>query len=273
MGKLENDEIDTDRIEDKYIVSKDFYIEVKAEVRKYMELHFPDPGTVYCINRSLYFDSPDLTFLKQHLLGIDDRRKIRIRAYAPNGKWSDEAFVEVKYKDDGNSRKNRLRIGPGAFDSLYHKSEIPIDDELYQYNSDVDRDDITTQAKLINYLLLINKCKPVVDIYYKRYAYQDGGKLRCTIDQDIKVKPIYIPGKDVVQDIKNQQLWEDFEEVGCKYNNADDFLLEFKYQDEIPDWFEHLTKQVDAEAEPFSKYVWAMYQVIDRARKLQMNVD
>jgi len=269
----ENEEIDTDRVEDKYIVSKDFYIEVKAEVRKNMQPHYPDPGTLYCINRSLYFDSPDLTFLKQHLAGIDNRRKIRVRAYAPNGKWSDEAFVEVKYKDDGNSRKNRLRIGPDGFDHLYHTSEIPIDDELYQYNSDTDRDDITTQAKLINYLLLINKCKPVVDIYYKRYAYQDGDKLRCTIDQDLKIKPIYIPGKDVIQDIKNQQLWDEFEKIGEKFSNVDDFLLEFKHQDDVPDWFEHLLKEVDAEEDAFSKYVWAMFQVIEHAQKLTMNVD
>jgi SPX domain protein involved in polyphosphate accumulation len=270
---MADDTIDTDRIEDKYIVSKDFYIEVKAEVRKNMKPHYPDPGTVYCINRSLYFDSPDLTFLKQHLSKINDRRKIRIRAYAPNGQWSDEAFIEVKYKDDGNSRKNRLRIGPDGFDSLYHRSEIPIDDELFQYNSDADRDDVTTQAKLINYLLLINKCKPVVDIFYKRYAFQDGNDLRCTIDQDLKVKPIYIPGKDVVQDIKNLQLWDDFEKCGSKYSNVDDFLLEFKYQDDVPEWFEHLTKEVDADAEPFSKYVWAMWQVIEHARKLQAGMD
>lgn len=274
MAKPENNDIDLDRVEDKYIICKDYYIEVQAEIRKNLKLHFPDPGTVYCINRSIYFDSPDLTFLKQHLAGIDNRRKIRIRAYAPNGKWSDEAFIEVKYKEDGNSRKNRLRIGPNGFDSLYHKSEIPLDNELYQYNSDMDKDDITTKAKLINYLLMINKCKPVVDILYKRYAYEnDKQDLRVTIDQDIKITPICVPSKAVIQDIKNQQLWEEFEEIGCKFTNYDDFLMEVKHQDDVPDWIEHIIDQLDLEAEPFSKYIWAMYQVVTQALKISQDAD
>lgn len=274
MANEEDDKIDTNRVEDKYIICKDYYIEVKADVRKNLKLHFPDPGTVYCINRSIYFDSPDLTFLKQHLAGIDDRRKIRIRAYAPNGQWSDEVFVEVKYKEDGNSKKNRLRIGSEAFDSLYHKSEIPINDELYQYNSDMDKDDVTTKAKLINYLLMINKCKPVVDILYKRYAYENDKKdLRVTIDQDIKVKPIYIPNRAIIQDIKNQQGWEAFEEVGCKFTNYDDFLMEVKHQDGVPDWIEQIVDLLDLEAEAFSKYAWSMYQVITNALKIAQDVD
>jgi len=267
----ENDKIDTDRTEDKYIVPKEYYIEVKAEVRKHMKLFFPDPKTTYTINRSIYFDSPGLTFLQQHLNGVEDRRKIRIRAYAPNGTWSDEAFIEVKYKDDGISKKNRLRIGPGGFDSLYHKSEIPLDDELYQYNSDMDKADVDTKAKLINYLLMINKCKPVVDIMYKRYAYEnDSEDLRVTIDQNITVKPIILPKISVIQDLKNQDLWDKFQKCGTKFENYSDFLLEVKYTDEVPDWIESMCDQLHLETEPFSKYVWAMYQVITQALKISV---
>ena len=264
----ENDQIDTDRVEDKYIVPKEYYIEVKAEVRKHMKPHFPDPSTTYTINRSIYFDSPDLTFLRQHLSGVPDRRKIRIRAYAPNGQWSDEAFIEVKYKDDGISKKNRVRIGPNGFESLYNKSIIPLDDELAEYNSDMDKDDIFTKAKLINYLLVINKCKPVVDILYKRYAYQDGDDFRVTIDQDIKVKPIVIPKISVIQDIKNQDLWDEFQKCGAKFTNYDDFILEVKYQDQVPDWIENMCDQLHLETEPFSKYVFAMYKVITKALEI-----
>lgn len=266
----EDNEIDTNRTEDKYIVPKEYYIEVKAEVRKHMKLHFPDPSTTYTINRSIYFDSEGLTFLQQHLNGVPDRRKIRIRAYAPNGVWSDEAFIEVKYKDDGISKKNRVRIGPNGFDSLYHKSEIPLDDELLQYNSDMDKDEVLTKAKLINYLLMINKCKPVVDILYKRYAYQDGEELRVTIDQDIKIKPIVLPKISVIQDLKNQDLWDKFQKCGTKFENYNDFLLEVKYTEEVPDWIENMCDQLDLETEPFSKYVWAMYQVITQALKISV---
>ena len=271
MSLNENDKIDTDRTEDKFILSKEYYIEVKAEVRKYLKPHYPDPSTVYCINRSLYFDSPDLTFLKQHLAGIGNRRKIRIRAYAPNGVWSDEAFIEVKYKDNDISKKNRLRVGPEAFQSLIDHSIIPIDDQLFQYNSDLDKDEVQTKAKLINYLLLINKCKPVVDILYKRYAYEnDKGDERVTIDQDIKVKPIVIPKANVIQDLKNQQLWDKFEECGGKFSNYDDFLMEVKYQKEMPEWVEEMTEHLDVEAENFSKYVYAMWKIITTAESIKV---
>jgi SPX domain protein involved in polyphosphate accumulation len=265
VGIPEGNSIDLNRIEQKYIVQKQYYIEVKAEIKKHMELYFPQPNTVYTLNRSIYFDSPDFTFLKQHLAGLDDRRKIRIRAYAPNGKWSDEVFLECKYKQQGDSRKNRLRIGPNAFKALTQSSkpELPIDDELFQYNTDIPHDDVVTQAKLLNYIFIMNQLRPVVDIIYKRYAYQDGEDLRVTIDQNISPLALLTPSVNVIQDIKNQGLWDKFHDLGTKYTNHDDFIMEVKHIDKKPDWIKSIIDQLNLEDVAFSKYVWSMYQIIE----------
>src|ERR1017187_3007102 len=152
-----SENVDTNRTEDKYLLEKQFLIETIGEIEKHMAPTYPDPDTTYTLNRSIYFDSPDLTFLKQHLNDLPDRRKIRIRMYAPNGgAWSDP-FIEVKYKSNGDSKKNRLKINEQMVDRLVNDSRLDTSDELISLNSDMSPDDVKTNAKLINYLLVINK--------------------------------------------------------------------------------------------------------------------
>lgn len=261
----ENNEIDVDRIEDKYILPKEDFIEIKNTVDSNLPPYFPEPETVYCINRSIYFDGPDFTFLKQHLQGLSNRRKIRIRCYAPNGVPNHVYFIEVKAKNDGDSSKVRVQLSNQGFDDVMKKSQITINDDLFLTNIQLPEDEVEQHAKFINYLLIVNKCKPVVDIVYKRYAHQQHEDLRVTLDTNIKVRPLEMIKGSQIKDLQNMDLYDTLMKYGNKYSNAEDFILEIKHKkkDDLPDWLQSLIDDVGGEEEGFSKYVWAMAKVIE----------
>jgi SPX domain protein involved in polyphosphate accumulation len=261
----ESNEIDTDRIEDKYIISKDHFVEVKNTVDSHLPPYFPEPETVYCINRSIYFDSPDLTFLKQHLAGLKNRRKIRIRCYAPNGIPNHIYFMEIKAKNDGESTKTRVQLSNKGFDDVMKNSQITIDEDFFLTNIQLPQDEVEQHAKFINYLLLVNKCKPICDIVYKRYAHQEHEDLRVTLDTNIKVRPLEMIKSSQIKDLQNQDLYDTLMEYGNKYSNAEDFVFEVKHKnkDDLPSWLQEVIDKCDGEEEGFSKYVWAMAKIIE----------
>lgn len=264
--KPESGQIDTDRIEDKYIVAKDKFVEAKEVIQSELPPYFPEPETIYTINRSIYFDSPDLTFLKQHLSGLNHRRKIRIRCYAPNGVPNHIYFIEVKAKNDGESTKTRLQLSEAGYNYVMANSQIDVNDDLLSTNQDMGSDDqVLQEAKLINYLLHINKCKPVCDIVYKRYAHQKDEDLRVTMDTNLKVRPLQLIKGAQIKDLQNLDLYDTLIEYGEKYSNADNFILEVKHQDKgkLPLWLDSLLDELQVKEDSFSKYVWAMAKIIE----------
>lgn len=271
MNKPENTAVDENRVEDKYIVPKEHYTEVKHIVETHLPPYFPQPGVMYCINRSIYFDSPELTFLKQHLNKLDDRRKIRIRTYAPNGKWEGQYFLEIKSKTNGKSSKIRLKLSQKAFEAVMANSQVPVDNDLIIQNAEIPKDQVLQQVKLMNYLMMSNKVKPVVDITYKRHAYQANDSFRVTIDEDLKVKPLTLFKMTTIQDLMNQDLWDVLKKYGESFSNVEDFILEIKYQKKAPDWVEEMCDKMDLETSAFSKYVWSLYQVMNNMLKLIRN--
>lgn len=259
----DNNTIDNERIEDKFIVPKDKLIEVKQKVETYLPPYTPDPETIYTINTSIYFDSPDLTFLKQHLNNVDDRRKIRIRCYAPNGTPNHIYFIEVKSKSDEKCIKTRVQLSEQGFQYVMKHYQIMTDEDLFTTNIDLDRDEVEQHCRLINYLLLINKATPVCHIEYRRYAFQKSEEFRVTMDSQIQVKPLRMIKMSAIQDLQNQDIWNELKDYKNKFSNAEDFVLEVKYEKGYEPWFQKMVDDLDVKKQGFSKYVWAMASVID----------
>src|SRR6267142_2444727 len=153
--KPDNTAIDLKRVEDKFILPKKEFDYVKQTVEKNLPVYSHEPGTHFTVNRSIYFDSPTLTFLKQHLNGIGERRKIRIRTYAPNGTPNYVFFMEVKSKDNGESSKTRVQLSELGFQYVMKNCQIKLDEDLYLVNEDVAKDEVTKHANIINYLLTL----------------------------------------------------------------------------------------------------------------------
>jgi len=261
-GKPESSQIDKERIEDKFILPKDKLNETKQIVESHIPAYSHDPGAEYTINRSIYFDSPDLTFLKQHLNGVGERRKIRIRTYYPNGEHNGVYFMEVKSKDNGDSTKTRVQLSELGYEYTMKHNQIKIDEDLYLANEEVSKDEVTKHANIINYLLTLNKCTPVVDIMYKRYAFQEDEKFRVTMDQDIKWRPLRLIDLATIQDLRNQDLWDDVQDYRDRFSNEKNFLLEVKYHNKYEPWFKMMVKGMGAEETGFSKYVWSLSNIL-----------
>lgn len=64
-------------------------------------------GTNCASYKTLYFDTPDLQFYKDHHNGRAKRYKVRIRNYTE----SELYFLEIKYKRYGRTDKKRIRAG------------------------------------------------------------------------------------------------------------------------------------------------------------------
>lgn len=134
----------------------------------------PDPHAVggrYQI-RSLYFDTPSDTALREKLDGVSRREKFRIRYY--NGDTS-LIHLEKKCKAGGLGSKQvealtaeqAQRIADGALDWMA-ADERPLVRELY--------------AKMRTRLLAP---KTIVDYTREPFAYEPGG-VRVTLDYDIR---------------------------------------------------------------------------------------
>ena len=260
---LDKSNINDVRIEDKFVLPKDKLNYVKDIVEKHLPPYSHDGYSDYVINRSIYFDSPHLTFLKQHLNGVGERRKIRIRTYAPNGVPNHIYFIEIKSKDNGESEKTRVQLSESGFNYTMNHNQIAIDEDLYLTNDEVDKDDVTKHANIINYLLTLNKATPVVDINYKRFAFQKSESYRVTLDQDIKFRPLRMIPLNVIQDLRSNDLWNDIEDYKDKFDNDKNFLLECKYQKNYENWFKVLLQSLDAEEKGFSKYIYSMSCILD----------
>lgn len=259
---LGSDKLNLDRHEDKYIVEKKYLAEVVSEVSSHLKPYYPSDETAFTLVRSTYFDSAHFTFLKQHLMKEEDRRKIRVRTYGPDGNWENVHYLEDKYKSNGKSKKQRVKINQLMFDSLLKNRKLEFSPELIQLNKEIKEAELYKKTELLNYLMLSNKVEPMVEISYKRYAYQQG-KLRITLDQDIKVKPLKLFKKSDIESLKSSSLWQDFKEYGNKFSNADNFLMEVKHEKDIPLWIKTLINKVDTGPDAFSKYVFAMYQIMN----------
>jgi hypothetical protein len=108
--------------------------------------------------KTVYFDTPELLFLYQHLTGKLSRYKVRVRTYETNGL----TFLEVKHK----SNKGRTS-----------KTRILKDDSA--------RDDEQKRQEFLNALLTPDtlSLKPVIATGFNRITITSGdGTERITID-------------------------------------------------------------------------------------------
>src|SRR4029077_4309074 len=102
---------------------------------------------------------------------------------------------------------------------------LPVNKHLRNLNADLDDRDFKTKTDLLNYLMSTHKVSPVLKLTYKRYAFEQG-KLRITIDQDLRVRPIRHFSPEDALKWKNDPCWDHLQEYGEKFYNGDNLLLE-----------------------------------------------
>ena len=261
---------DLNRLEEKYVVNKGQALVIKRIVEKYLEPSYLDDSTAFTFIKSTYFDSRDLAFYRNHLDQKDNRIKVRMRQYGPNGSWrADETYLEIKEKDEQDTFKSRICLNKDTVRALKEGKEVRPTAELYEINKDLHtKRSFTDFVFRINNLIRAYKLRPVVSISYKRFAYQKG-KVRVTIDTNISYRSEN--GMDMLQAVKLGDLidWDTAKKYGDKYNPDKNAIVEIKYEkdsdkDDAPRWLEDMLTDLDLESEKFSKYAWSMFKLLTK---------
>lgn len=132
----------------------------------------PDPHGVYHI-RSLYFDTPGLRDYNEKLLGLRDRKKLRLRTYS--GRAEDPVKLEIKNKRENFSHKETLVITPQQAQALIRGEWEALDG--YQ----------SPTARRFQNFGAAEARRPYMLIDYEREAFLcPAQRVRITFDRNIR---------------------------------------------------------------------------------------
>jgi hypothetical protein len=196
-------------------------------------------------NTSLYLDTRELEFMRQHTESAPDRFKLRVRAYGDP--LSGPAFFEIKRKVKAVTIKRRavipldavpglLGAGPGVLPPL--KSA----------------EDERTLAHFL-YLMTVYQAEPRVLVTCRREAYTAADPdepVRVTLDRDIWYQPAQGPSLEA-----DPRAWVPL----CghdRYQAAASTLIEIKFRGVAPWWIDGLVQRLGLSPSAYSKYVAAM---------------
>jgi len=259
----ENSLIHLLRIEDKYIIERRHLDSFLKLFKAFMKPYYP-PGaenSLFVVNRSIYFDTPHLDDLKDHLEGYKERKKIRIRSYLSDGKKVKTQFLEMKTKDGDKCIKTRVQIGKDHYNTLMKQSKINVDEELTVLNEDfMDKTELILKIGELNAILKEGHYLPVIQIDYKRSAFQRGEDFRITLDQDLKFSAL--PGLDMEV---LHQFKKDLKEHEHKFINFEDIIIEVKHEgNNVPGWLKNKFEKHFLKPQSFSKYCWTMSRLANK---------
>lgn len=178
--------------------------------------------------RSLYFDSYENTDFYEKLSGLENRKKIRLRAYSPD---SPIVKLEIKIKRNTSQEKKSVIISKEDAKELINLNY----DVLNKYESEA--------ASMIYRIMKFNYLRPVVLIEYTRKAFiHPMNNIRLTLDNDIR------SSETDFNLFSDKLILTPAEE----YFTA---LLEVKYNTFIFKWLTNLITPYNVNQESYSKYM------------------
>ncbi|MDE6725788.1 MAG: polyphosphate polymerase domain-containing protein [Ruminiclostridium sp.] len=219
------------RHEMKYIINSGYYHILRSRLKAAMK---PDPhgdDGVYRIT-SLYFDDIFRTAYNDKLLGLDVRKKYRIRYYSLS---SSVIRLEVKEKKGEMVCKRSVPLGYEEYQSILKGRA-----EFFNKDSFID-----TAGEEFYISHNLTALSPAVLVDYIREAYIcPAGNVRITFDSSLKTSlhadPLGDSGKDA-----------DFINVF----NGGEIILEVKYDSFIPSYISDLISGIPLTRESVSKFV------------------
>lgn len=223
----------TNRYEIKYLLSADRLAEVKAALRGYLLLdeNGAEDGGYYV--HSIYFDSPDMRFLREKFEGELTRVKPRIRAYRTSLDGPPAAlFLELK----------------GRYDRIVQKRRCPIERpfaELLLTQTPVHPNGWSAKHTVLGefqYMSHRLRLIPTVSVLYHRTAYFGTlwPNLRITFDRLMLCSPatgLATPSESFMQAVPFGQT-----------------VMELKYNDKAPLSLLRQIRSLGLQQRTFSKY-------------------
>lgn len=229
------------RYEFKYFLPKSKADKIIPALLNYMEWdpYIKGSGRDYYPVLSLYFDSPDFGCFWDKESGIADRKKLRFRFYENNIQSSTPVFLEIKRKKDALIIKDRIKIEPSDC------AKNRLDDKLMSLLKTDSDDDFLRE---LIWFKKRNVLRPKIFVSYNRKALvgRVNKKFRVTFDYDIKAA--------LAGDFLSYGRMKNIYPAGA--------VLEVKYDNVLPFWFQEIIQKYQLERLAFSKYCNAVRRLV-----------
>lgn len=226
----------TNRYEIKYLLDADRLAEVQASLQDYLHTDANGSEGGYYVH-SIYFDSPDMRFLREKFEGDLIRVKPRIRTYRSSLDGPPAGiFLELK----------------GRYDRIVEKRRCPIDRSLAKLlltETPVHPNGWSAKHTVLGEFLYMShrfRLVPAVSVLYHRTAFFGAywRNLRITFDRLVLCSPatgLDAPSEDFMQTIPCSQT-----------------VMELKYNDKVPLSLLRRINSLGLQQRSFSKYAMSV---------------
>lgn len=221
-----------DRIEKKYLITKDDKKELLKTIKKHMKKDSYHKSEVY----NLYFDTDNYDLIIQSIDQPIFKHKLRARSY----KGYDRVFLEIKTKLRGRDLnpgyKRRVMITYDDFDELVKGKKTAV--ELAAKTQETPHD--LQIAKEVDHLIQHHDLKPKLLVLYNRESYKGDDGLRITFDENLKYRD------------KNLSLIKGKRDK-IYFKDKRDTIMEIKAHGVLPLWLVQILSENKLYPQQFSK--------------------
>lgn len=219
------------RFEIKYLVTTEQGKRIRERLYHFMRIDPFANELGYYVNRSLYYDTPDLKEYAEYIDGEKRRRKVRLRRYLLD---NDKVNVELKQKLNKIIWKDKVSLDIKTASELLATPTLWVDNENETVGS------IARQIARYSY-------EPKVTIVYQRIPFLDliNGKVRITFDYNIRCGEEEMFYREVSPD--------DMRVLPPGYE-----VLELKFTRTCPNWCRKIIDDFSLSPTTYSKYANSM---------------
>ena len=224
---------DVERYEKKFVLDEARALHFSKSLRQFLpaDPHGNEDG--YFV-RSVYFDTPHDRDLKMALAGEDNRRKIRLRVYAPD---SDFAKLEVKQKKGSLIRKRSFTVPRDTAERLLRGDYSPLEASENRFIRALGRE------------MMLGVYLPKCTVEYRREAYGiPENDTRVTFDR-------YLTASEGTPDLFTSRLAS---QPICWLGTV---VLEVKYANFLFTYVNRALGETLSQPESFSKYCLARQKI------------
>ena len=228
------------RQEDKYVIPLSSMDLIRRDIAPYVR---PDnhralqKSNIYEI-RSIYFDTFGLRDYYEKHAGLQMRKKLRVRGYNTCTENS-EVFLEIKWKNNTIISKDRTPLKYTDLADLLSGGDL---EKYFPYRKDFPNS-LEKANKFMFYLKRSTRV-PMNLVTYTREAYIGIFNHSDRVTFDSNIRSMMYPGLD------------DLYEEGRLVSFLDqEFVLEYKSENPMPEWFKRIVRKHNLRKQAFSKYV------------------
>ncbi len=219
------------RIEEKYMITRQQYEIMLEEFKKYMVPDEFSGGYSFHQVMNIYYDTKDNNLIRTSVTKPVYKEKIRLRSYGiPKG--DSPVFLELKKKYHGVVNKRRSLMALEEAYAFLDTDELP---PIKDYMN-------VQVLKELKYSIAHYEAVPKVCLCYERSALVavENKDMRITFDRNIMAR--------------RDELRLEYGAFGERVVPKDTFIMEIKYIDRMPLWLIALLREHGLEKTSFSKY-------------------